>query len=193
MPVDALEPAGREPAPGSLRLVQSFINSNDREAGIDEFVSTEGLVRWARNHEIPVIDSIGAADVERAVRLREALRSLALENGDGAQTDVAAWALVNHELGRIRVGVEVGREGLRVVARGSNLDRLVGGVLSALTAAITAGTWTRLKACRRDSCQWAFYDRSPNRSSAWCAMQICGAREKAKSYYRRRRSTYTRP
>jgi predicted RNA-binding Zn ribbon-like protein len=185
------EPADRSPAPGSLRLVQSFINSNDREAGHDRFESTEGMVLWASDHVIPGIDAITAADRERTVRLREALRSLAIENVDSSHTDAAAWSLVNHELGRVRIGIELGPEGLQAVPRGSGIDRLVGDVLAALTIAVSGGAWPRLKACRRDTCQWAFYDRSPNRSSAWCAMQICGAREKAKSYYRRRHPTST--
>jgi predicted RNA-binding Zn ribbon-like protein len=50
------------------------------------------------------------------------------------------------------------------------------------------GTWPRLKACPRTVCQWAFYDRSTNASATWCSMAICGGREKASSYYRRRRA-----
>jgi predicted RNA-binding Zn ribbon-like protein len=48
-----------------------------------------------------------------------------------------------------------------------------------------SGEWSRLKACR--SCEYAFDDRSRNRSAAWCAMAICGNRTKNRAYYRRRR------
>jgi predicted RNA-binding Zn ribbon-like protein len=48
--------------------------------------------------------------------------------------------------------------------------------------ATTLGTWTRLKVCSADDCQWAFYDRSPTRSGCWCSMQICGSRAKARAY-----------
>jgi predicted RNA-binding Zn ribbon-like protein len=51
--------------------------------------------------------------------------------------------------------------------------------------AATLGTWTRLKACSADDCQWAFYDRSPARTGCWCRMQICGARSKSRAYRRR--------
>ena len=44
------------------------------------------------------------------------------------------------------------------------------------------GTWRRLKACREDTCQWAFYDRSKNRSGTWCSMAVCGNRAKARAY-----------
>jgi predicted RNA-binding Zn ribbon-like protein len=46
------------------------------------------------------------------------------------------------------------------------------------------GTWTRLKACRQ--CEYAFFDRSKNRSASWCAMAICGNRTKNRTYRRRR-------
>jgi predicted RNA-binding Zn ribbon-like protein len=33
----------------------------------------------------------------------------------------------------------------------------------------------------------SFYDYSPNRSAAWCSMQLCGNRAKTRAYRRRRR------
>src|SRR5256885_5523159 len=45
-------------------------------------------------------------------------------------------------------------------------------------SAMTDGTWARLKACRNDQCQKAFYDTSKNRSGAWCSMAGCGSRLK---------------
>ncbi len=44
------------------------------------------------------------------------------------------------------------------------------------------GNWPRLKVCREDTCAWAFYDRSKNRSGAWCSMAVCGNRTKARAY-----------
>jgi len=48
------------------------------------------------------------------------------------------------------------------------------------------GTWPRLKACANDTCQWAFYDISKNRSGRWCTMDACGNLMKARAYRRRR-------
>jgi len=44
------------------------------------------------------------------------------------------------------------------------------------------GTWERLKVCLADDCQWAYYDRSRNRSSVWCDMQVCGNRQKVRAF-----------
>ena len=62
-------------------------------------------------------------------------------------------------------------------------------ILGAVTKAIANGTWSRMKACKRDRCRWLFYDYSKNRSSVWCAMEVCGNNEKALAYRRRRRAT----
>jgi len=74
------------------------------------------------------------------------------------------------------------------------LEPLAGGVAGALgrilaivCAATVDGTWARLKACRNDGCQWAFYDASKNRSATWCSMSICGSRTKVRAYRQRRR------
>ena len=43
----------------------------------------------------------------------------------------------------------------------------------------------RLSACRDENCRVAFYDKSRNRSRAWCSMEVCGNREKARSFRQR--------
>jgi len=62
----------------------------------------------------------------------------------------------------------------------------VGCVLASVFAAMTGGTWSRLKACRNEGCRWAFYDESRNRSARWCSMQLCGNRTKTRAYRTRR-------
>jgi predicted RNA-binding Zn ribbon-like protein len=62
------------------------------------------------------------------------------------------------------------------------LARLVGIVFTAMTD----GTWGRLKVCRDERCQKAFYDASKNRSGAWCSMAGCGSRLKTRAYRYRR-------
>jgi predicted RNA-binding Zn ribbon-like protein len=63
----------------------------------------------------------------------------------------------------------------------------IGSLLAIVARAQADGTWSRMKACRADDCRWAFYDRSRNRSRAWCSMSECGNRAKARSYRARQR------
>jgi predicted RNA-binding Zn ribbon-like protein len=72
------------------------------------------------------------------------------------------------------------------VPAGDAMERALGAVVAAVLDAERTGTWARLKACRKDSCGWVFFDHSRNRSSNWCSMTICGNRTKTTLYRRRR-------
>ncbi|MEA2308481.1 MAG: hypothetical protein QOI65_767 [Thermoleophilaceae bacterium] len=76
---------------------------------------------------------------------------------------------------------------LQPAARG--LDGLVARLLAIVDRSMADGTWERLKACPNEDCEWAFYDRSRNRSSRWCTMAECGNRAKARAFRERSRST----
>jgi predicted RNA-binding Zn ribbon-like protein len=65
----------------------------------------------------------------------------------------------------------------------------LGAILAIVYQSMADGTWSRLKACRSDTCQWAFYDTSKNRSAHWCTMAVCGNRAKARAYRRRHTQT----
>jgi predicted RNA-binding Zn ribbon-like protein len=49
------------------------------------------------------------------------------------------------------------------------------------------GSWSRLKACGNDECQWAFYDRSRNHGGTWCDMASCGNMLKNREFRARKR------
>lgn len=70
----------------------------------------------------------------------------------------------------------------------AGVDGALAGLIGIVFTAMTDGTWTRLKVCRNDRCQKAFYDTSKNRSGAWCSMAGCGSRSKARAYRQRRAS-----
>jgi predicted RNA-binding Zn ribbon-like protein len=169
--------ADSEPAPGRLALVQRFVNTVDHEHGRE--VLSEPAKLSSLLAELGLLapgTRATRADLERAHGLRESLRALALAN-NGVPTDVELQA-------EVTVVVEEG------VGRLEPARRDVGGALAELVGivytAMADGTWTRLKACRRDVCGWLFYDHSRNRSAVWCQMAVCGNRTKTKAYRARR-------
>ena len=68
------------------------------------------------------------------------------------------------------------------------VDGAIGRLMAIVATAVEDGTWQRLKACHRDPCFWAFYDRSKNRSGRWCKMEACGNIEKARAFRERHRA-----
>jgi len=186
------EPGDRSPAPGSLRLVQLFVNTNDLETGPDLLPDAAALHDWFVERGLldagtPVTDD----DHARAIELREAIRGLVSAHA-GLDHDPAAGEIVN-EAGR-RAGLVPVLEdpATRFEPTAAGVDGALGHVVANINAAIAEGTWDRLKACERDVCRWAFYDHSKNRSGHWCSMAVCGQREKNRRAYRRRKVSRAR-
>jgi predicted RNA-binding Zn ribbon-like protein len=185
------EPGGRRPAPGPLRLVQRFVNSVDLEDGPDDLAGPAGLREWLDAADLLAPGArVTAADHRRAIELREAIRALA-EAHDGDGTDPAAAATVDEAARRAGLHPVLAGSGSRLEPAAGGVDAALGRIVAAIHAAVADGTWPRLKACERDSCRWAFYDHSKNRSGHWCSMAGCGSREKNRRAYRRRRASAT--
>lgn len=166
-----------EPAPGRLEFVQRFVNTVDFEHGREVLHSPARL--QAVLLELGLLDPasrVSPADLERALELREGLRELALANNEGTEDSVLEAELVVRIDGRDAV--------LEPVRR--NVDGALADLVGIVYTAMADGTWSRLKACRRDVCHWLFYDRSRNRSAVWCQMAVCGNRTKTKAYRARR-------
>jgi len=189
--VMSAEPGDRAPAPGPLRLVQLFINTNDLEDA-DSLPDAAALRAWLVDAAIlhPATD-VAPSDHARAIELREALRSLAAAHA-GLPHDPGGAEIVDAAARRARLR-PVLRDPLAMPLEpeAAGVDAALGRIVAAVHDAIAAGTWQRLKACERDICRWAFYDHSKNRSSHWCSMAVCGQREKSRRAYRRRRARGT--
>lgn len=64
----------------------------------------------------------------------------------------------------------------------------LGYALAAAARLVVTGCWERVKICPAEDCGRAIFDRSRNRSRMWCSMQVCGNREKARSWRERARA-----
>jgi predicted RNA-binding Zn ribbon-like protein len=178
-------PGGREPATGALELVQAFVNTVDREHGPDLLDDDAGLREWLERRMLPA--GLAPGDRERALEVREGLRTLLLANNGGSH-DPAAQEALERAARRARLEPAFPPDGATLVPRGSGFDAALGRILAAAFTAMVDGSWARLKACPREVCGWVFYDRSTNGSATWCSMRVCGGRVKAGAYYRRRRA-----
>jgi len=119
------------------------------------------------------------ASVRDAVDVREAIRELLLAN-NGLSADVArATATLDREA--LASGLALRFVDGSATVEGEGLAP----ILAALAEAMQSDDWSRLKACRAETCHWAFVDLAKNRSRSWCAMDVCGNRQKAQRYRRR--------
>jgi predicted RNA-binding Zn ribbon-like protein len=182
-PVDSIDYlSDAEPAPGRLALVERFVNTVDHEHGREMLSSPERL-RGVLDLKPGM--RIGAADLRRAIDVREALRTLALAN-NGVDLDPHAVDVLEEAAARGRLVIRFDAGEARLVPASQSLDGALADLVGIVHTAMADGTWSRLKACRRDVCGWLFYDRSRNRSAVWCQMAVCGNRVKTKAYRERR-------
>ena len=184
--IEDISPPKRAPAP--LDVLQRFVNSVSFERDEEELSSPESLKAWlAERGLIGPNDQVTEGDLRRALDVREGLRALLFAN-NGHPLDEAAVERLHRAASRagMHLCFETGAPRLEPDATG--VDGAMARLMAAVSEATTDGTWERLKACPEETCRWAFYDRSKNRSAKWCSMQTCGNMAKARTYRARHRS-----
>jgi len=191
--------AGSDPrigqAPGRLALLQAFVNTLDIEHATDELSSPAALDGWLRSAGLAADKpgpagsepaGTGLADLALAVDLREVLRGVLRSHVAHQPAPAEPAARLAEIVSAMRAQVGAAADGsIRVTAAGPGTQAALTELLLIAAEAHTLRTWSRLKVCSADDCQWAFYDRSPTRSGCWCSMQICGSRAKSRSYRQR--------
>jgi len=169
-----------------LDLVRDYVNTLDFETGIDTISTPDELATWFSEQGL-VDDLVEPSDEEHAdaLAVREAIRELLLAN-NGVEADSAAASRTLEEAGRaahLGVRFEDGRPVL--AAEGDDPRAAIGRIVATVAELAPTDEWKRLKTCRHETCRVAFYDKSRNRSRAWCSMEVCGNREKARNFRHR--------
>lgn len=152
-------------------LIVAFINTVDVEAGSDALDTVEGWQSWLAGQGLGGCFGQESPDTLTMAReLRDDLRTLA--GGD--------------RCAKVRqVGIQVA-----LTADGKvelSAQTAVGLIAAAAAKVAVERRLDRVKICPADTCRWAFYDTSRNRSRQWCSMEVCGNRAKARAH--RQRST----
>jgi predicted RNA-binding Zn ribbon-like protein len=172
-----------------IDLVRDYVNTFDFETGIDAIATPDELAMWFSEQGL-VDDLVEPSDEELAdaVAVREAIRDLLLtHNGVEAASEAASKTL--EEAGRkAHLGVRF-EDGRPVLAPEDDGARgALGRIVATVAELAPTDEWKRLKTCRDETCRVVFYDQSRNRSRAWCSMEVCGNREKARSFRQRHTS-----
>ena len=182
------ESAPEKTAPDPLYLVQRLVNSVDLESHEDELVSPTALRDWLA--ERGLMDSgerVTGGDLARMLDVREGLRSVLMAHNGLPADEQRVEALRKAAAGaQLTLGFPPGGDPALTPA-GRGVDGAIARLMAIVAAAVESGDWRRLKACPRDTCNWAFYDRSKNRSGRWCRMEECGNIEKARAFRARKR------
>ena len=160
------------------------MNTRDVESNEDHLVSSGQLDAWAQSLGL-VPPTAELVEVARLRELREALRTVLLAHHNDDVGEQAALEIIDTAMKWGGVRPTLSTQGLGWSAHTGGTAGLVGQMLSLVTAAAVDGTWSRLKICCNDTCQWAFYDHSRSRTGRWCSMQVCGNRNKQQRFHRK--------
>lgn len=175
-------------APGSLALIQALVNTQYGQARRThaELTRPDQLRAWLTQQRLLADETqVTEGDLRRIIQLREALRGLLRANNEGAFL-AAQIETLNHLASNAPLTVHFEQDGSSSLQSDvAGVDGVIARLVGIVLTSMTDGTWTRLKACRNERCQKAFYDNSKNRSGAWCSMANCGSRLKARAYRER--------
>ena len=145
------------------------------------------LAAWLTERELAPAGLAVDADLHRrALDIREGIRALGRANNE-EPLELEQVAAMNAAAESHPVSVQLASGGWSLEPTGGGAEAFIGRVLGAVARSMADDTWSRVKACRNDTCRWLFFDRSRNRSGTWCTMAVCGSRLKARAYRARRR------
>jgi predicted RNA-binding Zn ribbon-like protein len=175
-------------APGELEQVRAFVNTRQIGHGTERLSDPAALAVWLADRGLaPGAVRATRADLAHALELREALRAMLVAHaGAPGVVSASVTRALEEASRRARLALRFAEDGgAALVPDAPGVNGALGRLLAIVHDAIAQGTWTRLKACREPDCEWAFYDHTKNRSGAWCSMEGCGNRAKARAYRER--------
>ena len=158
---------------------------NTHLCGEERLATPEDLAQWfvsAGLTDHP--PAISRGELEAARELRSELRA-ALLASDGPRVAAVAEDWLGRAPGRLCVEETTLTPRFTPEAR-TSCCLLVTAVLDALD--IVRDTPGRVRECADETCPVIYLDTSRNQSRRWCSMELCGARSKASTYYRRHRA-----
>ncbi|AUS79046.1 hypothetical protein C1701_12540 [Actinoalloteichus sp. AHMU CJ021] len=160
-------PSVTSPHDAEIELLIVFMNTADAERGTDLLDSGSAWERWVAERGLGE-----PGDAQAARRVRDALRAAAGAPGTERVEPPRPWPVAVTLL-----------DGVPALTS----EDAIGTLLITATRLAVLGTWDRVKICPADTCLWAFYDRSRNRSRSWCSMRVCGNRAKSRNWRHRAR------
>ena len=172
-------------APGPLALVQALVNTQYGQGprAHIELTSPQQLGVWLVARRLLTDGTpVTPGDFRRVLLLREALRSLLRANNE-TELPASQVEVLNRLACNARLTVCFQHDGVPTLEPYiAGVDGAIARLVGIVFTAMADGTWARLKVCRNERCQKAYYDTSKNRSGACCSMAGCGSRHKARAY-----------
>jgi predicted RNA-binding Zn ribbon-like protein len=176
-------------APGSLELVQRFLNLHEHGPEGEELPPTTEMVEtFLRDRGL--LDpgtAFDQTDLDDALELRRALHA-AVRRTAGEEMPAADAEAIDRAADRAGLRPRLGDDRPELAPARGGVPGALGRIVGLAFLAQLDGSWDELKECAGQDCTAVFYDRSKNHSGRWCSMATCGNRAKVRAWRERRRT-----
>jgi predicted RNA-binding Zn ribbon-like protein len=153
-----------------------------------------GLLSAARERSLRRLAGARPAEARRvlqdAVRLRQLVREVSVSVARG-EVDGGLLARFNHLVRQTQARRRLRGADRRSVGLAWSWEEEVSLAAPLWPVTLAAATLLsspeagRIRVCEGSSCGWMYVDRSRNGLRRWCAMDMCGGKEKARRHYAR--------
>jgi predicted RNA-binding Zn ribbon-like protein len=182
--------------PEELALLYDFVNTLDcrhyieqgvAHAGGDEFETPGQMESWMRRRRLlPPGKRIDGHDYRRALDLRDALRSFLRLSPEDRRQDTDTAHMLTTASKNFPLTLVVADKG-SVTLQAAPGTSALGSVLAEVYGLAKTDRLARLKTCASEECRWIFFDRSKPANRHWCSSNLCGNRQKTRTYRRKHR------
>ena len=132
---------------------------------------------------------IDAHDYRRALNLRDTLRSFLQLSAEGRRQDSDAARRLTAAGKDFPLALVVTNKGA-VTLQAAPGSSALGCVLAEMYGLGKTDRLARLKTCVSEECRWVFFDRSKPANRHWCSSNLCGNRQKTRTYRRKHREQF---
>lgn len=156
-----------------------------RRAAAEDLLRTPRLLgEWAvAAGLVDFVAEVSAAELGRALALREAIYRLALASATGGQRSRGDIDVVNAAAAAAPVTAVLTESGLE---RAGTADAVVSTIARAAVTLLGGPDGARIRECEDPPCTRLFVDTSRASSRRWCEMSGCGNRAKVAEFRARR-------
>jgi predicted RNA-binding Zn ribbon-like protein len=171
--------------PADIGVIRDYVNTTDHELGTDDLTTPADLTAYLHRTGLMAKRSRSTDDdLALARQLRAGLRRALELNHVGESAPVPE---LDAALDRLPLELRWSGNRVALAPTEHGVRGALANVAIAMSNAVADGIWWRLKVCSSDECEWAYYDKSKNRSARWCEYG-CGDKMKMRAYRARQRA-----
>lgn len=171
--------------PSHVELIRSFANTLDVDEDSDSLTTRGELTRWLHEQRLLARRTPSSDDDLRLARqLRSGIREAMTAHHDNGMVESAD---LRASTSRLPLRMDCCGDGPHLEPVDIGVRGALARILVAVNQAVIGGDWSRMKVCPDDTCQWAFYDQTKNRSKSWCC-NGCGNKAKTHTYRERQKA-----